>query len=295
MNQRDRLSSPNVRSWPNPATTKEALILLFGYSPMTDRKAATAVLITMPHSHYSEKARWALDWLALPYREERHVPLIHRFATTRSGGRSVPVLVHGSSRFLDSTDILVHADAFSGGDLLYPLDAALRHEVATLEEQFDEELGPHTRRWAYAQLLPEARLLRLAMSGGVPRIEAILLPLILPRVRRMVRERLAITPESTQRSLEVVHRIFRQVEQRLGDGRRFLVDDRFTAADLTFAALAAPVLFPDGYRAAYPLLDQAPSSMRDEALRLRETDAGRFVLRLFSQERDGPSRPNNPT
>ena len=65
-----------------------------------------------------------------------------------------------------------------------------------------------------------------------------------------------------------------------------MVGDRLTAADLTFAALAAPVLFPVSYRAAYPALDDVPAAMRDEILRLRDTDAGRFALRLFSQERD---------
>jgi glutathione S-transferase len=258
---------------------------------MTD-SATRAILITMPHSHYSEKARWALDWLALPYREEAHVPLMHRLATTRNGGGSVPVLVHGGNRFIDSTDILVHADAISGGNRLYPVDAGLRREVETLEEQFDDELGPHTRRWAYAQLLPEKRLLRQAMSRGVPRFEAGFLPLIMPRVRSIVRARLKITPESAQRSIELVRRIFRQVGERLGDGRRFLVGDRFSAADLTFAALAAPVLFPAGYRAAYPHLDEVPAAMRDEVLRLRDTEAGRFALRLFLQERgDSSSSP----
>jgi len=257
--------------------------------PMTNNSATLAVLITMPHSHYSEKARWALDWLSLPYREEPHAPLLHRLATTRNGGRSVPVLVHGAGRFTDSTDILVHADSVCGGDLLYPRDPALRHAVEALEARFDEELGPHARRWAYAQLLSERRLLRQVMSRGVPRLEAGLLPVIMPGVLRLVRAGLRITPESAHRSIGRVHGVFKDVDERLNDGRRFLVGERFTAADLTFAALAAPVLFPAGYRAAYPALDDVPAAMRDEVLRLRDTDAGRFALRLFAQERDRAS------
>ena len=256
---------------------------------MTNRNAAPAILITMPHSHYSEKARWALDRVTLPYREEPHVPLLHRLATTRNDGGSVPVLVHGPSRFVDSTDILVHADAVGGGDLLYPRDATLGREVAALEERFDEELGPHTRRWAYAQLLPEPGLLRPVMSRGVPWLEARLLPVIMPWVLSLIRKAFRITPESALRSIERVRGIFREVDERLCDGRRFLVGERFTAADLTFAALAAPVLFPAGCRAAYPALDAVPAAMREEALRLRDTDAGRFALRLFSQERGGSS------
>jgi glutathione S-transferase len=94
-----------------------------------------AVLITIPLSHYCEKARWALDRLMLPYREEPHAPLLHRLATKRNDGGTVPVLLHGNSRFIDSTDILVHADAVSGGDLLYPHDVALRCQVDALECQ----------------------------------------------------------------------------------------------------------------------------------------------------------------
>ena len=65
--------------------------------------SALAVLITIPLSHYCEKARWALDRAALPYREEPHIPLIHRLATKRNDGGTVPVLAHGIHRLTDST------------------------------------------------------------------------------------------------------------------------------------------------------------------------------------------------
>ncbi|WP_243809276.1 glutathione S-transferase family protein [Pseudomonas sp. LA21] len=254
--------------------------------PMSNAGVQPAVLITMPHSHYSEKARWALDRLSLPYQEQPHIPLLHRLATTRNGGSSVPVLVHGAAYFTDSTDILMHADRARGGGLLYPLDAGQRQEVEAFETRFDEDLGIHARRWAYAQLLAERSLLRQAMSRGVPKLEAALLPLILPAIVRVIRKALRITPESSARSLDRVRSLFKEVGDRLEDGRQFLVADRFTAADLTFAALAAPVLFPTGYGAAYPALDEVPSAMRNEVLRLRDSDAGKFALRLYLQERN---------
>ena len=150
---------------------------------------------------------------------------------------------------------------------------------------FDTELGPHTRRWAYGHLLSNPNLLRSLWARNVPWLEARLLPVITPLVIRLVYAAYRITPESTQRSLERVRSVFRQVDQQLSDGRKFLTGDRFTAADLAFAALAAPVLLPVECRAVQPTLETVPAAMQDEILRFRNTDAGRFALRLFSQER----------
>ena len=247
--------------------------------------SAPAILITIPLSHFCEKARWALDRVGLPYREEPHAPLLNRLVATRAERGTVPVLVYGSRRFVDSTDILVHADAACGGGFLYPRGTALRREIDALEARFNTELGPHTRRWAYWQLLPHARLLRSLWSRGVPRVEASMVPVIAPVARLLVRKAYKITPESAQRSIERVRGIFQNVDERLSDGRQFLAGGRFTAADLTFAALAAPVLLPVECRAVQPALDEVPAGMREEVVRLRDTEAGRFVLRLFAQER----------
>ena len=244
-----------------------------------------ARLITIPLSHYCEKARWALDRVGVPYQEEPHAPLFHRLATTGTAGGTVPVMADASGRYVDSTEILVHADALSRGGRLYPSDAALRREVDALEEQFDNELGPHTRRWAYFHLLPQRELLRSLWARNVPWLEARLLPVITPLAIRLVSAGYKISAESAQRSLGHVQSVFRQVDQQLSDGRQFLTGKRFSAADLTFAALAAPVLLPVECCAVQPTLETVPAAMREEILRFRNSNAGQFALRMFSEER----------
>ena len=249
------------------------------------RASDASVLITMPHSHYAEKARWALDRLSIRYREESHGPLLHWLVTRRQGGDSDPVWVRGGERFVNSTQILRHADASCGGDRLYPRDPVIGRAVKALEARFDQVLGPHARRWAYCQLLPHRTLLVSLMARGVPSTESRILSLTLPIVIFAIRKGLRITPTSAQRSIVQVRGMFAVVDDLLADGRPYLVGDRFTAADLTFAALAAAVLLPDPGIAAYPTIDDLPAAMRQEVVWLRDTRAGRFALRMYAQER----------
>jgi glutathione S-transferase len=247
--------------------------------------AAPAVLITIPLSHYCEKARWGLDHVGLAYREETHAPLFHLRATKGNGGSSVPLLVQGPNRCTDSTDILKHADAVRGGDILYPRDAQRRREVEELEEHFDSELGTQVRRWVYGSLLDDTALMRSLWSSRTPPFEGRMISVLTPVVRALVRQAYKVTPAGAQRSLERVRAVFSTVDSRLSDGRRYLSGERFTAADLTFASLAAPALFPAQCRAVMPTLEAVPAPMRAEIERFRETVAGQFALRLYAQER----------
>ena len=106
-----------------------------------------ARLVTIPISHYCEKARWALDRAGVAYREERHVQIVHRFASRRAGGGgTVPVRVASEGVFAQSADILAYADRDAEpGARLYPEDPG-RGPTSSRERGFDAGLGPEARR-----------------------------------------------------------------------------------------------------------------------------------------------------
>jgi glutathione S-transferase len=239
-------------------------------------------LITIPISHYCEKARWAMDRLGIPFEEEGHAPAFHVRATAKAGGRSTPVLVTRAGIFKDSTDILKYLDSFAPpGEELYPPDPALGREVDDLEECFDHDLGPSTRLWGYFHLLPRRDLMLPVFRAGVPEWQASTLVVVYPVVRFLMRRAMNITAPRAVEALERIGRIFDEVECRLSDGRSFLVGERFTAADLTFAVLSYPMVFPSECQSPGPSLEEAPAALLDVIRSFRARPGGAFVQRIF--------------
>jgi glutathione S-transferase len=244
-------------------------------------------LITIPPSHYCEKARWALERAGIPYREEGHPPLLHRLATKLGrGGRTTPVLVAGKKVLADSTDILQFIDVeHAEGWRPYPTDSQLRVEAEELEEIFDTRLGPHTRRLAYFHLLQDNRLFLASVLAGVGGVERTLFRALAPAVKKLMRIGMKIDAESAERSLEYVRKTFDTVGELLADGRSFLVGKKFGAADLTFASLAAPVLLPRKYGSPLPSLDEIPTDLLAQIEEFRALPAGDFALRMYRDHR----------
>jgi glutathione S-transferase len=90
-----------------------------------------------------------------------------------------------------------------------------------------------------------------------------------------------INPESAAQAYEKIKSIFEQVNELLADGRTYLVGDSFSAADLTFAALAAPVVQPPQHPMQRVSYKELPPNLVSEINAFRETAAGKFVLRLY--------------
>ncbi len=243
-------------------------------------------LITIPMSHYCEKARWALDHANVDYVEDAHLQVFHYRATRAIGaGDFVPVLVDGANVVADSTTILKALDARLPDDRkLYP--AALRAEIEALEENFDEHLGVETRRWVYFHwsTLPARQVMDIA-GQGTPRWQQVVGPMLLPMLRIFLHKHLRISSDNVAQGLQVITDSFDRVAERLSDGRPFLCGDQFTAADLSFACMAAPVLQPREYGIRLPTLEQCPAPARVDAERFRAHPAGQFGLRLFREQR----------
>ncbi len=248
-------------------------------------------LVTIGISHFCEKARWALDRAGVEYVERRHVQVLHVAAARRAGGgRTVPVLVTDSGEVLpESSAILRWADGRTDPDrCLYP-SGALGDEAAALEGWLDDGLGPDGRLWMYEQTLPIVREMAPWVLTGVPRGERLAFRAGGPLITLAVRRYLGVDGTAAAAALTRIDAVFDEIAARISDQRPFLLGDRFTAADLTFAALTAPVLVPAGYGSPLPPMELMPTAMATEVQRLRAHPAGRFAARLYATERaDGP-------
>jgi len=244
-----------------------------------------ARFVTIPLSHYCERARWALDLSGISYREESHVPLFHRIATSRAGGGTVPVLIVGREVIDDSAAIVRWVSQRVPRLGLLPSGAEERQAVVEYERFIEREIGPHVRRWAYGHLLRQYHLLKPCFTRGAPVIERFLAPatvrLTLPLIRRIYR----IDPARAQQSLRRATAALDEIGRRLTTNCRYLVGNQLSAADLTLGALAAPLVFPRQYGGVLPVFEALPAAMRAEVEAVRATPAGQFVLRLYERDR----------
>lgn len=244
-------------------------------------------LITIPISHYCEKARWALERAGIPYREERHIQGVHRIAARRAGGGlTVPVLVTPDGTIGESAEILVWVDERTPGEQrLFPHDPAERAEVESLCRRLDEVLGPSGRRLMYVAMLPQRELLLRVNNQGVPRWEDRTMRYGWPVITGLVKRVLKIEPGVEVEDRATVWGELDFIAEQLSDGRPYLCGERFGAADLTFAALSAAVLVPPIYGVPLP----QPEVLRGDTAAIvqaaREHPAGQFALRLYSEHR----------
>jgi glutathione S-transferase len=244
-------------------------------------------LVTIPISHYCEKARWALERAGIPYREERHVQAVHRFAAKRAGGGStVPVLVTPEGSIGESEKILDWVDARTPPEFrLQPADAAAKEETMRLTRRFDEVLGPRGRRLMYVNMLQQRELMLSFNNQGVPAWENRFMRAGFPLAVRWAHRALGIRPGVEDEDEAIVWQEFDYVAELLSDGRPYLVTDRFSAADLTWAALCASIIVPPIYGVPLPQPDVLPADIAEVINKARAHPAGAFALDLYEKHR----------
>ena len=124
---------------------------------------------------------------------------------------------------------------------------------------------------------------------GVPRWEDALLRRGWPVIARWGARELDVRDDTIEQDRPRVLAAFDGIAERLQDGRPYLFGDRFTAADLTFAALAAAVIAPPDYGTPLPQPGILPEPVKRDVLAFRAHPAGAFALRLFAEHRRRPA------
>src|SRR3954463_5284803 len=205
---------------------------------------ARPLLWHLPISHFSEKARWALDWKRIPHRRRVMPPGLHPLAgLVLTGGRqyTMPVLVMDGRRIGDSTAIIGALEERFPRRSLYPVERARALE---LENWFDENVGPYARQWGFSALLTEPEAVR---AFAVKQTEwapfAVPPEAFAPIAKIFLAARYSVADETgVEEAREKLVRGLDRLEAEL-DGE-FLVGGRFTVADLTAAALFYPLVLP---------------------------------------------------
>jgi glutathione S-transferase len=192
----------------------------------------------------------------------------------------------GGEVYPDSKDIIDWVDARTAPERrLVPEDPELAEEARALAKHYDKVFGPETRRWVYFQLRGRRDIANAYLTTGVPDWERRTFSATYAPIQFVVNKVLDITPETAAESDRRMREVFDEVGERLADGRRYLVGDRFTTADLTFAALSAPLIAPPEYGVPLPSLEEMPAPMAATVRELRAHPAGAHALRMFREER----------
>lgn len=235
-------------------------------------------------SHFNEKARWALDWKGIPHRRAAHMPGPHMLAINRMTGQTAtPVLETGGRFIAGSAAIIEHLEQRFPERALYPADPAQRDEALAIQREFDAEVGPAVRTAIFSVMIDEPAFLCRTFTSDRGAVTQALYRAVFPLVRaRMANANGVARKEDIDRAIAIVGQTLDRVARQVED-RGHMVGDGFDVADLTCAALLAPLVeldHPDMRRPA-----PVPERVRAFVGRFADHDAVAWVREQYARHR----------
>lgn len=215
-------------------------------------------------SHYCEKVRWALDYKQLNYETTnllpgQHIKTVQKL--TSGAGTSVPVLVHDDEIIQGSSDILDYLDATFPEKPLTPDDEPARARALSWEQRLDEEAGPAVRCYAYHHFLQRPKVVIPLLTAGTPFYNRFLLSLVFSRVNETMRKWMKINEKTANESQAVIEALLNELAQAYSQ-QPFLAGEAFSRADLTAAAIFAPLFQPEPYPVPWPKPARIPKDIQ---------------------------------
>jgi len=240
-------------------------------------------LYTFNISHFAEKARWALDYEGIPFVEQVLVPGPHQLVTRRIAPRThVPVLEHEGRYVQGSGAILDYVADRLGGTRLTPTDSARRDATRALETTLDQAFGRGVQQVLYSALVKDRRTVIDLWSSGGPfwarGFYAVAFPVVASAVKRMYKTTDAAGVAAARQRFVTTFDTLDAVLAR----QPYLGGAAPDRADITLAALLAPVCRVPGHRVRWPAM---PAELADFEASLRGRPTWNHVLRMYREHR----------
>jgi glutathione S-transferase len=237
-------------------------------------------------SHYSEKARWALDFKQVAHRRRAPLPGTHipiAFFLTRGAQTTLPIIQIDGRTIGDSTAVIAALEERFPDRPLYPEDEEDRRRALELEDFFDEELGPHVRLLLFHELARDPERYAAAMERTAPGPLARSGRAGAAYARTLTGHRWGVHDEAAaERARAKVIAAVDRIEEELGAGDH-LVGDRFTVADLTAASLFNPLVLPEN--GPMPSDEPLPRGLQPFRASLEERRGLAWVAETYDRHR----------
>jgi glutathione S-transferase len=244
-------------------------------------------LYTFNISHFSEKARWTLDYEGIPYEEKVLLPGPHQLVTRRIAPRThVPVLEHDGQYVQGSSAIIDYVADRLGGTKLTAIDPSERAKALELEKTLDRAFGRGVQQVLYSAFLKDRRTIVDLWSSGGPfwasGFYAVAFPAIASAVKRMYK---TTDVEGVAKAKQRFAITFDELDAVLAK-QRYLGGDTPNRSDITLAALLAPVCRAPEHRVKWPAM---PFELSDLEASLSGRPTWNHVLRMYRDHR----KPNH--
>ena len=233
-----------------------------------------------------EIARWVLDRNSILYKDEPHaVWKIQSTANKLTGEmfkKNYPVLQMTDALIYSVDSVVMYCEQRClPENRLIPEEASLQDDVLDLYHLFTGKFFERqVSNYMYGMLLSSKKSEQV-FKRRIPESEK---PGFSFAKNDIIKDYNLHTNNPDEHITEI-RKIFKKVDDLLADGRNYLAGNQFTLADLSFAAIAAPMILPVEYGGVLPQISEVPDQYRNHIIELRATPAGQFVLRLYQANR----------
>lgn len=201
-------------------------------------------LLVFPHSHFCEKARWALDFKCIPYKLVVIMPYIHLITMRRYvQDTTVPVLLDGSDFVQGSSQIIDYLELKYSSPSLTPENADDRQTCLEIEKAMDEKIGVRIRQIFYARLHTNPDYLRHCFTHSMPIWKRVFFPLIYPALRDKIYQFYVISGRHVEQGKREFESAMNEIENILKH-RHYLVGEKFSRADVSVASMLSMLVMP---------------------------------------------------